>query len=166
MHAPVRQLALERVRLDDALRPGLLAFLLVLDLDETAVADSLGQGRDEVGLCFGDLRVRCLRELELAERLFELHAHPVERCVRVGRDHRPDELECKHDRAGFERGQARCEAERVAVELLVDVDGVALERRVHRVAAAAEVDEVEQLQVFLELLGGDVESLDDLAGPG
>src|SRR5437773_5552754 len=39
---------------------------------------------------------------------------------------------------------------------------VALERGVDRVAAAAEVDEVQELQVLLELLLRDVEALDDL----
>src|SRR5439155_8610083 len=33
MDPPVRQLALERIRFDDSLRPGLLALLLLLDLD-------------------------------------------------------------------------------------------------------------------------------------
>src|SRR5207244_12112004 len=46
VHAPVRELTLERVRLDDALRPSLFAFLLVLDLDEPALADPFGEGRD------------------------------------------------------------------------------------------------------------------------
>ena len=42
--------------------------------------------------------------------------------------------------------------EDVAVELLVDTHRVALELGVDRVAAAAEVDEIEQRQVILELL--------------
>src|SRR5207253_2908302 len=69
--APVRQLALERVRLDNALGPGLLAFLLVFDLDQAALADSFGQRRDEVGLDLAFLGPRRLGELELAEGLFE-----------------------------------------------------------------------------------------------
>ena len=51
--------------------------------------------------------------------------------------------------SGVRRGG---EAERVAVQLLVDVHAVALERGIHRVAAAAEVDEVQQLEVLFELL--------------
>src|SRR3954451_18964305 len=53
-------------------------------------------------------------------------------------------------------------SEGVTVELLVDMDLVALERRVDRVTAAAEVDEVEQLEVLLELILGNVEALDEL----
>ena len=103
-------------------------------------------------------------ELELAERLFELLAHAVERSVRVGGDHRADELEREADRSRLERGQARREPERVAVQLLVDVHAVTVERGVDRVTAAAEVDEVQQLEVLFELLCGNVEALDDLGG--
>src|SRR3954451_17972411 len=53
-------------------------------------------------------------------------------------------------------------SEGVPVELLVDMDFVALERGVDRVTAAAEVDEVEQLEVLLELILGNVEALDEL----
>ena len=104
-----------------------------------------------------------VREVELAERLLELGAHVVERRARLGGDRRPDELEREPDRARLERRQARGRAEGLAVELLVDADRVALELRVDRVAAAAEVDEVEQREVLLELLGRDVEALDQLA---
>src|SRR5207247_6158045 len=73
VHAPVRQFAFERVRLHDPRRPGLLAFLLVLDLNETPLADAFRERRDEVGLGVAARRRR-LRELELAERLLELLA--------------------------------------------------------------------------------------------
>ena len=161
MDAPVGKLPLERVRLDDPLRPRLLALLLVLDLDEALLADSFGERRDEVGLRLFGVRIGRLLKLELAERLLELLAHAVERCVRVGRDHRADELECQADRARFERCQARRMSESVTVELLVDVHLVAFERRVDRVTAPAEVDEVQQLQVLFELVLGNVEALDD-----
>ncbi len=52
--------------------------------------------------------------------------------------------------------------ERVAEELLLDVDLVVLEGRVDRVAPAAEVDEVEELEVVVQLVGRDLEALDDL----
>ena len=74
--------------------------------------------------------------------------------MRLGGDHRADELEREADRAGLERRQARRRAERVAEQLLVDMHLVAVELRVDRVAAAAEVDEVEQREVLLERLGG------------
>ena len=145
MHAPVRQLSLERIRLDHPLRPGLLALLLVLDLDEPALTDALGQGGDEVRLGVDDLRVGSLRERELSEGLLQLLAHAIERCMRIGRDHRADELQRQTDRARLEWSQARRPPEGVAVQLLVDVDDVAVERCVHGVTTAAEVDEVEEL---------------------
>src|SRR6185503_17083116 len=51
-----------------------------------------------------------------------------------------------------------------AEELLLDVDILALEIGVHRVAAAAEVHEVEQREVLGELLGREAEALGELAG--
>src|SRR5258705_9020877 len=158
VHAPVRQLPLERVRLDDSLRPRLFALLLVLDLDESTLADAFGEGRDEVGFRFYDLRIGRLRELELSESLLELLAHPVERRVRLGGGYPAHQLQCEPDRSRLERRQARREAERVAVQLLVDVHAVALERGVDRVTAAAEVDEVQQLQMLFELFLRNVEA--------
>ncbi len=136
---------------------------MVLDLDESTLADAFGERRDQVGLRFDDLRIGCLRELELSERLLELAANAVERGVRVGSDHRADEFQCQPDRARLERRQARGEPERVAVQLLVDVHAVALECGVDRVTAAPEVDEVQQLQVLFQLFLRDVEAFDDLA---
>ena len=63
---------------------------------------------------------------------------------------------------GGERCQAGGESESVAVELLVDVHLVTLERRVDGVTATAEVDEVQKLEVLLQLVLGDGEALDDL----
>ena len=83
-------------------------------------------------------------ELELPERLLELLADAGEGRVRVGRDHRADVLEREPDRARLERRQARRRAERVAPQLLVDVHRAVAQLGVDRVAAAAEVDEVEQ----------------------
>ena len=100
------------------------------------------------------MRLRRLRELEHAERVLELLAHLVEGRVRVGGDHRADVLECEPDRARLERRQPGREAERVAPELLVDVHGPVAQLGVHGVAAASEVDEVQQGQVLLELLRG------------
>ena len=86
----------------------------------------------------------------------------VERGVRLGRDHRPDELEREPDRARLERRQPRRPPERVAEELLVDVHLVAAQLGVDGVAAAAEVDEVQQREVLLERLVRDLEPLDEL----
>src|SRR5262249_30128521 len=163
VYAPVRQLALERIRLDDAPRPRLLALLLVLDFDEAALADPLRERCDEVRFGVAGARLGRLCELELAERLLELLADAVERRVRVRGVHRADDLQGQADRARLERCQARRKSEGVAVELFVDMDVVALERGVHRVTAATEVDQVEELEVLFELILRDVEPLDDLA---
>ncbi len=126
------------------------------------ISDPLGERCDEVGFRLAAARLWLLAELELAERLFELVAHAVERRVGVRRDHRADEFECQADRPRLEWCQARRVSERVTVELLVNVDLVSLERRVDRVTTTAEVDEVQQLQVLFELILRNVEALDDL----
>ena len=84
--------------------------------------------------------------------------------MRVGRDGRADVLDCEPDRPRLERRQLGRPAEHVAVKLLVDADaaGVLVELGVDGVAAAAEVDEVEQREVVLELLGGDREAVREL----
>src|SRR5581483_11523748 len=151
VHVPVRKRALERVRLDDPRRRLCVDLLLILDLDEAVLVATAGERRDEVLL--GAVRgVGALRELELAERLLQLAADLVERRVRVGGDHRPNVLERETDRARLERRQPRRQPERVAPELLVDVDRAVGELGVDRVAAAAEVDEVQERQMLLELL--------------
>src|SRR5439155_14100352 len=111
VHRPVRQLALENVRLDAPCRRRLLAFLLVLDLDEPPVADRSRERRDEVLLGVVAVRLGRLYESELAEGLLELLPHALERRVRLGRDHRPDVLEREPDGPGFERRQPRRRAE-------------------------------------------------------
>ena len=109
-------------------------------------------------------RLGRLGEVELAECLLELAPDALERRVRVGGDHRPDELERQSDRPRLERCQPRRRAERVAEELLVDVHLAVLELGVDGVAAAAEVDEVQELEVLLERLRRDVEALGDVGG--
>ena len=105
--------------------------------------------------------LRCL-EIELAERLLELPTHLVERAVSLGGDHRPHELEREPDRPRLEGRQPRRRPERVAEQLLVHVDAVAAQLGVDRVAAAAEVHEVEQREMLLERLGRDHEAVDEL----
>src|SRR5207247_10413599 len=77
---------------------------------------------------------------------------------------RADELEREPDGAALERRQPRRRAERVPEELLVDVHLIALQLCVDRVAAATEVDEVEQAQVLLELVFRDLQALEQLRG--
>src|SRR5581483_1637326 len=160
---PPRQRALELVRLDEACRRLHVRFLLGLDLDETVLPHSARKRRDEILLARSDVRLRRLLELELPERLLQLLAHAFERRVCVDSDHRSDVLEREADCARLERRQARREPERVAPQLLVHVDGAVAQLGVDRVAAAAEVDEVEEREVLLELVGRDGgEALEEL----
>src|ERR1051325_10461155 len=152
----------ERVRLDEVRRELVLAFLEVVDLDEAPLVRAAAQRRDEVLLGALDVRLRGLHELELAEGLLELRADAPQRRASVGGDHRADELQREPNRAGLERGQPWGCAEGVAVQLLVDAHGVAAQLGVDRVAAAAEVDEIQQREVLLELLLRDVEPLDEV----
>src|SRR5207247_11169185 len=137
-----------------------LALLEVVDLDEPALVRAAAQGGDEVLLRALDVRLRRLRELELAERLLELRPHALEPGARVGGDHRPDELQRQADGARPARRQARRRAEGVAVELLVDADGVFVQLGRDGIAAAAEVDEVEQRELRLKFFGRYAEALD------
>ena len=105
-------------------------------------------------------------KVELPEGLLELPAHAVERRVRLRRDRRADVVDRQADRPSLERGQLRRLPEDVAVQLLVDPDDalVLVDLRVHRVAPAAEVDEVEQRQRVLELLARDREPRREVVG--
>jgi hypothetical protein len=160
--SPVGQLALERVRLDDALRPRLLAFLLVLDLDQvrsriasvSVATRSLPRHRAcGSGVCASS------NWPNVSSSFFRTRSSGV--CASaaiIG----PTNSSARPDRARLERCQARGKSEGVTVQLLVDMDAFALERGVDGVAAPAEVDEVEELQMLLELILGNVEALDDL----
>src|ERR1700690_2583096 len=93
--------------------------------------------RDEILFRTLDVRLGPLRELEHPERLLELLPYACERRMRVRRDHRPDVLEREPDRPCLQRCQPRRQPERVAPELLVDVDRAVAQLRVDRVATAA-----------------------------
>ena len=101
----IGQLPLDHVRLDEPRRKCVLAFLLVLDLDGAVLPDAFAERRHELLLGPRRTRLGRLAEVELAEGLLELLADALERRVRVGRDHRADELECEPDRARLERRQ-------------------------------------------------------------
>ena len=90
----------------------------------------------------------------------------MERRAGIGGHERADEVEREQERLGLERREPRGAAELVAVELLLDVDRAPVVDAlgVDGVAAAAEVDEVEQLQVILELLVGELEARGQLGG--
>ena len=99
-----------------------------------------------------------------AERRLDLLAHRRERRVGLGGDQRRDDVERPQERLGLERREPGGAAERVAVELLVDVDVAVLGRAVDGVAAAAEVDEVQEVEALLELLRREPEAALELVG--
>ena len=69
--------------------------------------DRLGERPDQLPPPRRRSAARASAQLELPECLLELAPHPVERRVRAGGDHRPDELEREADRPRLERRQAR-----------------------------------------------------------
>src|SRR5204862_6444053 len=81
---PVREPALDRVRLDQVLGGRFLALLQVVELDQPAVADALGERGDEILLSLAAVRLGRLRDGEFAARLLELLTGPVERRPRIG----------------------------------------------------------------------------------
>ncbi len=162
MHAPDGKLALDRVRLDLAHARGVVTVLQVLDLDHEALLGAVAEHLDERLLGRGVARLGRAGEIEAPERLFQLLAHALQRRVRIGRDRRPDVLDREANRARFEWSELRRPAEHVAVQLLLDPDDVAVVLGVHGVAAAAEIDEVEEREVILELLERDGEPSRDL----
>src|SRR5205807_8653838 len=106
--------------------------LLVFDPAEAVRAPPPGGRRNEVFLGRLDRRRGRLGELEDAEGLLELPAYPCKRRVRSRGDHRPDVFEREPDRTGLERRQPWRETERVAPELLVDVDLAVAKLGIHR----------------------------------
>ena len=92
----------------------------------------------------------------MAERLDDFPA----RRLQVGlRQVVAEEVDRRHQRLRLQRQQARGAGEVVAVGLRVDLDFVADDFRVEDVGAAAEVDDVEQLDVLAQLLRGQFETI-------
>ena len=75
-----------------------------------------------------------------------------------------EEVDRGDQRLRLQRQQPRRAGEVVAVGLGVDLDLVAQDLRVEDVGAAAEVDDVEQLDVLLQLLGGQLQPLAQVGG--
>ena len=69
------------------------------------------------------------------------------------------QVDGRHQRLGLERQQARGLGEVVAVRLRIDLDLVAVHLRVEHVAAAAEVHDVEHVDVLAQLGVGELEVL-------
>src|SRR3990170_1377312 len=163
VHAPHRQLTLDRVRLDQTKRRAVVAFFEVLDLDDDALLRRLAQDLDERLLVRRVSRLGSPGEIEAAKGLLEFLADTLERRVRVGGDRRADVLDCQADRTSFERRELGRAPEDIAVELLVDAYDVTFVHRIHGVTAAAEVHEIEKREVILKLLDRDGEPRCQLA---
>ena len=153
---PVAAHAAQVVRLDDARSTASAWRAEVLDLDHGAAAHGRREHREDVLVERRRLRRGRAAHVVAPERRLELGAHVVERRAGVGGHQRADQVERQQQRLGLERREPRRAAELVAVQLLLDVDRAPVVDAlgVDRVAAAAEVDEVEQLEVILELLVG------------
>ncbi len=74
-----------------------------------------------------------------------------------------EQVDRRDERLRLERQQPRRLGEVVAVGLRVDLDRVARDLGVEDVAAAAEVDDVEHVDVLAQLRVGQLEALADLA---
>ncbi len=159
------KLAAKAVRLDRSDARSRLAHLQVLDLDEAVLGDRVRERPDQLLLVVrGRRRLGGLVQLELPKGLLELLADAVEPRVSLGRDHGADELEREPDGACLERRQSGGPPEGVAEELFLDVHRVTLDRRIEGVAAAPEVDEIEELEVLVEMIDRNAEPLRKLGG--
>ena len=92
----------------------------------------------------------------MAERLDDLLAGALQAALRQVV---AEEVDRRDQRLRLQRQQPRRAGEVVAVGLGVDLDLVALDFGVEDVGAAAEVDDVEQLDVLPQLLAGQLEAL-------
>ena len=75
-----------------------------------------------------------------------------------------EQVDRRDQRLGLERQQSRRAGEVVAVGVGVDLDPVAVDLGVEDVGAAAEVDDVEDVEVLAQLLERDVELVEHLLG--
>ena len=155
LDVPALFAVLEPVGLDRALRELVLVLLVVLEVEHAAAGDRLVDHPRDLGVAAagaGDLET--LLGGIVAERLDDFlprGLQPALRQVVAEQVDRGDQRLC------LERQQPRRAGEVVAVGLGVDFDLVADDFRVEDVGAAAEVDDVEQLDVFLQLLAGQFE---------
>ena len=147
----------EAVGLDLALGELVLVLLVVVDREHAAALDRLVHLARDVGVVAA--RGRDLQPLLrgiVAERRDDLLAGADEPALRQVV---AEQVDRRDQRLGLERQQPRGPGEVVAVGLGVDLDLVALQLGVEHVGPAAEVDDVEQVDVVAELLVADVEPL-------
>ena len=157
LDVPALVAVLQPVGLDRAFGELVLVLLVVLELEDAAGADRLVDRRARPRR-----RRRYRGDLQpllggiVAERADDLGAGGLQAALRQVV---AEEVDRRDQRLGLERQQPRRAGEVVAVGLGVDLDLVALDFGVEDVGAAAEVDDVEQVDVLLQLLVGEFEPL-------
>ena len=157
LDVPALAAVLEPVGLDRALGELVLVLLVVLELEHAAAGDRLVDDAGDLGVAAaagGDLQP--LLGGVVAERLDDLRAGALQ--AALGQVV-AEEVDRRDQRLRLERQQPRRAGEVVAVGLGVDLDLVAQDFGVEDVGAAAEVDDVEQVDVLLQLLVGQLEPL-------
>ncbi len=160
LDVPALFAVLQPVGLDPALGELVLVLLVVAELEHPALGDRLVDEAGDLGVAAagrGDLQP--LLGGVVAERLDDFPA----RGLQVGlRQVVAEEVDRRHQRLRLQRQQAGGAGEVVAVGLGVDLDLVAEDFRVEDVGAAAEVDDVQQLDVLAQLLRGQLEPVAQL----
>ena len=155
LDVPALFAVLQPVGLDRALGELVLVLLVVLEVEHAAAGDRLVDDLGDFGVAAarrGDLEP--LLGGVVAEGFDDLGAGALQ--AALGQVV-AEEVDRRDQRLRLERQQAGRAGEVVAVGLGVDLDLVALDFGVEDVGAAAEVDDVEQLDVFLQLLAGQLE---------
>ena len=161
VHVPALGAVHQLVRLDGARGELVLVLLVVLDLQHAALGD---RARHDPG----DLGVVALRggDLEavgggiVAERVHDLLARRAQRALGQVLAHQVDR---RRQGLGLEGQEPRRAGEVVPVGLGIDLDRPALHLGVQHVRAAAEVHDVEHVDVLAQLGLGDLEALAQLA---
>ena len=141
----------ELVGLDAALVEGVLVLLVVVELEDAVEVDRLVDGPDHVRVVAAGRDLEPLLGGVVAERLDDLPARGGEAGLRQVV---AEEVDRRDERLRLERQEAGGPVEVVAVGVGVDLDLVADDLRVEDVGAAAEVDDVQDVDVLAKL--GDV----------
>src|SRR5829696_9035786 len=160
LDVPALFAVLQPVGLDRAFGELVLVLLVVLEVEHPAAGDRFIDDLGDFGIAAargGDLQP--LLGGIVAEGLDDLGAGALQAALRQVV---AEEVDRRDQGLGLERQQAGGAGEIVAVGLRVDIDLIALDFGVEDVGAAAEVDDVEQLDVFLELFGGQLKAVPQL----
>ena len=147
----------ELVRLDAPGGELVLVLLVVLEVEQAVVRDRPAHHLRHLRVVAGGGRdLEALNRRVAAERGHDLLARRRQRALR---DVLAQEVDRGDERLCLEREQASGLGEIVAVRLRVDLDLVAVHLGVDHVAAAAEVHDVQQVDVLAQLGVGELETL-------